>query len=81
MSTLIQVNMHQFKCQLSQLAERVWGGDRVVITRAGKPYLDLLPHLPQVTVRKPGSLKGRICIASGFGALDADIASRFDSPT
>ena len=74
MSTVIQVNMHEAKSQLSQLADRVWAGDRVVITRAGMPYLDLLPHQPQMLKRKPGSLKGRIRIAPGFDAADADIA-------
>jgi len=81
MPTVIQVNMHEAKSQLSQLAERVWAGDRVVIARAGKPYLDLLPHQPQVTVRKPGSLKGRIHIAPGFDAADADITDSFESST
>lgn len=81
MPTVIQVNMHEAKSQLSQLAERVWAGDRVVIARAGKPYLDLLPHQPQVAVRKPGSLKGRIRIASGFDTADADIADSFESST
>lgn len=81
MPTIIQVNMHEAKSQLSQLAERVWAGDRVVIARAGKPYLDLLPHQPQFTERKPGSLKGRIHISSGFDAADADITDSFESST
>ena len=46
MPTVIQINMHGSKSQLSQLAERVWAGDHVVIARAGKLYLDLLPHQP-----------------------------------
>lgn len=80
MST-IQVNMHEAKSQLSQLAERVWAGDRVVIARAGKPYLDLLPHQPQSEVRRPGRWKGRIRLAPGFDAADADIADSFESST
>ncbi len=81
MPTVIQVNMHEAKSQLSQLAERVWAGDRVVITRAGMPYLDLLPHQPQMVERKPGSLKGRIRIAPDFDAADTDITSSFESST
>lgn len=81
MPIVIQVNMHEAKTQLSQLAERVWAGDRVVIARAGKPYLDLLPHQPQVAVRQPGSLKGLIRIAPVFDAADADIAESFESST
>ena len=41
----IQVNMHEAKTRLSQLAEAAWSGDEVVIARAGKPYLDLKPHV------------------------------------
>ncbi|MES3040918.1 MAG: type II toxin-antitoxin system prevent-host-death family antitoxin [Pseudomonadota bacterium] len=81
MPTVIQVNMHEAKSQLSQLAERVWAGDRVVITQAGKPYLDLLPHQPQMLERKPGSLKGRIWIAPDFYATDTDITGSFESST
>ncbi|MCW8275509.1 hypothetical protein IMF27_07185 [Pseudomonas sp. PCH199] len=55
--------MHEAKSQLSQLAERAWHGDKVVIAKAGKPYLDLLPHVDTPRVRKPGRLKGR------FGCL------------
>ena len=39
-----QVNMHEAKSRLSELGELVWKGEKVVIARAGKPYLDLLPH-------------------------------------
>jgi antitoxin (DNA-binding transcriptional repressor) of toxin-antitoxin stability system len=81
MPTVIQVNMHEAKSQLSQLAERVWAGDRVVITRAGKPYLDMLLHQPQMLERKPGSLKGRIRIAPDFDATDTDITGSFESST
>jgi antitoxin (DNA-binding transcriptional repressor) of toxin-antitoxin stability system len=45
MSKRIQVTMNEAMSQLSLLAKRVWAGDRVVITKDGKPYLDLLPHV------------------------------------
>lgn len=79
MAGTIQVNMHEAKSQLSQLAERVWAGERVVIARAGKPYLDLVPHQPQPAQRRPGRLKGCIRIAAGFDAADADIADSFEA--
>lgn len=37
MPKVIQVNMDEAKSQLSQLAGKVWAGDRVVINQAGKP--------------------------------------------
>ncbi|WP_218187110.1 type II toxin-antitoxin system Phd/YefM family antitoxin [Pseudomonas sp. P97.38] len=42
MSERVQVNMHEAKSILSQLAERAWCGDKVMITKGGRPYLDLL---------------------------------------
>ena len=39
-----QVNMHEAKSQLSKLGEMAWKGEKIVIAKAGKPYLDLVPH-------------------------------------
>ncbi|MDZ7808907.1 MAG: hypothetical protein U5L11_00655 [Arhodomonas sp.] len=38
----MQVNIHQAKTQLSRLAELVSKGEKVVIAKAGKPYVDLV---------------------------------------
>ncbi len=61
-----QVNIHEAKSQLSRLGELVWQGERVVIARAGKPYLDLVPHRRSAEPRQPGLLKDRIWIAADF---------------
>ena len=53
-----QVNMHEAKTRLSELAELAHKGERVVIAKAGTPYLDLLPHKAQRKKRKPGRLAG-----------------------
>ncbi len=49
----MQVNIHEAKSRLSELAELVLKGENVVIARAGKPILDLVPHTPK-KVRVPG---------------------------
>lgn len=54
MTERIQVNMHEAKSKRSQLAERVWHGDKVVIAKAGKPYVDLLPHDETLRTRSLG---------------------------
>ncbi len=41
---MMKVNMHEAKSNLSKLGKKVWQGERVVITKAGKPYLELVPH-------------------------------------
>ncbi|UVL82767.1 type II toxin-antitoxin system prevent-host-death family antitoxin [Pseudomonas sp. B21-028] len=78
MSDVVQVNMHEAKSQLSQLAERVWRGDKVVIAKAGKPYLDLLPHVDTPRARKPGRLKGKIRISTDFDKTPEDIIDGFE---
>ena len=70
--------MHEAKSRLSELGERVWKGEKVVIAKAGKPYLDLLPHREQRRPRKPGRLKGEIEIAADFDAISPDIIADFE---
>jgi len=77
MTELIQVTLEEAKEQLSQLAERAWLGDSVQITRNGKPYLDLRPHVGPGTVRKPGRLKGKIQVSAGFDNTPKDIIDGF----
>lgn len=74
----MQVNMHEAKSQLSALAEKVWRGERVVIAKAGKPYLDLLPHRENRIQRKPGRFKGRIQMADDFDHTPEDIIEAFE---
>lgn len=72
MST-IQVNIHEAKSKLSQLAEKAWAGDKVVIAKAGKPYLDLIPHKATSQQRKPGRYKGKIKISKDFDQTPIDV--------
>ena len=74
----IQINMHEAKTRLSQLGEKVWAGHRVIIAKAGKPYLDLLPHKPSGVVRQPGRFKGKIKISEDFDQTPEDIVAGFE---
>jgi len=76
--TTKQVNMHEAKSRLSELGERVWKGEKVVIAKAGKPYLDLLPHREGRARRTPGRLKGQIDIAEDFDQTPADLIADFE---
>ena len=54
----MQVNMHEAKSQLSRLGELACQGERVIIAKAGKPYLDLIPYREgKQEPRKLGILK------------------------
>jgi antitoxin (DNA-binding transcriptional repressor) of toxin-antitoxin stability system len=78
MSEQVQVTLHEAKSQLLQLGARAWQGDRVVITKAGKPYLNLLPHVATPQTRKPGRLKGRIRMPADFDRAPEDIIEGFE---
>lgn len=72
-----QVNMHEAKTKLSQLAEKVLSGEKVVIAKSGKPYLDLIPHKPGKK-RIPGSYKNQIEISDDFDETPVDIIEDFE---
>ena len=73
-----QVNMHEAKSKLSELGELVWKGEQVIIAKAGKPYLDLLPHKETRKNRVPGRLKGQIKIASDFDTTSTELIADFE---
>ena len=54
--------------------EEVMAGEDVVIARGGHPVVRLLRFEAAATVRKPGSMKGRIRMSRNFDApLPADM--------
>lgn len=75
--SIIQVNMHEAKSQLSYLSERVLAGDKVIIAKAGKPCLELLPHIQAQPVRQAGRLKGKIVIPDDFDTTSQEIVDSF----
>ena len=75
--SIIQVNMHEAKSQLSYLTERVLAGDKVVIAKAGKPCVELLPHQEKIITRQAGRLKGTIVIPDDFDNTSPDIIDEF----
>ncbi|MBK8972560.1 MAG: hypothetical protein IPM37_14950 [Hahellaceae bacterium] len=65
--------MHEAKTKLSQLAELAHSGEVVVIAKAGKPYVDLVPHQE----RKPREPGGYSIQMDGFDSADAEIQEDF----
>lgn len=73
------VNIHQAKSNLSKLIEAVSRGEEVIIAKAGKPAVKLVPITKQEIQRKPGALKGKIKIASDFNEpLPKDVLDDFE---
>jgi len=59
-------NIHEAKTHLSQLIESVLAGEDVIISRAGKPLVRLVPYEVPSKPRQPGAWEGQIIMASDF---------------
>ena len=51
-----QINIAEAKAKLSELIDRALAGEEIVVARAGKPLIRLIP-VEQMTQRKPGLLR------------------------
>jgi prevent-host-death family protein len=74
----VNVNIHEAKTHLSRLLERVAAGERVVISKAGTPIADLVPH--QATSVTFGGLKDEVTYSDQAFGLDPDIQRMFYGP-
>ncbi len=62
-------NIHFAKTHFSSLIGRVLQGDEVVIAKAGKPLVCIIPYCERhPTGRVPGSARGKITMAADFDA-------------
>ena len=62
------MNIHEAKTHLSKLIERVMNGEEVVIAKAGKPMVRLVPIQAKSRRTGFGTLKGGIRISDDFDA-------------
>ncbi len=72
-------NISDAKASLSRLIERVLQGEEVVIGKAGKPVVKIVPYDLDETPRKlgAGNWKGKIWMADDFDDLPDDILQLF----
>jgi prevent-host-death family protein len=74
------MNIHEAKTHFSKLIGLVLAGEEVIIAKAGKPTIRLLPILDLKPKRQPGRLKGKIKISADFNApLPESILRDFES--
>ena len=62
------------------MIEQVLKGNDVIIAKAGKPVVRLIPHHGADRPRTPGSMEGRIWISPDFDSLPDDMAEAFGMP-
>lgn len=72
------INIYEAKTQLSQLVERAARGEDVVIGKAGKPMVRMVPFVPETSPRVPGAWKGRVVIPDDFDDLPDEVQDAFD---
>ncbi len=74
----MQVNIHEAKTHLSRLVEQAIQGEEIIIGKAGKPMVKLVPYVEKKEPRKPGSCKGKIWVADDFDdPLPPDLLALF----
>lgn len=74
----MKVNMHEAKSNLSKLVEAAASGEEVIIARAGKPVVEMIPVRKARGPRQPGLLAGKIRISDDFYETSEDIISEFE---
>jgi prevent-host-death family protein len=62
------VNLHAAKTQLSKLVEEAAAGEDIVIAKAGRPMVRLVPVATRVKRRGFGADRGKIKIHDDFDA-------------
>ena len=65
-------NIHEAKTHFSKLVDSVMQGNEIVIAKAGKAAVKLVPISPLKPKLRLGVLKGKIKIADDFDAPLAD---------
>jgi prevent-host-death family protein len=72
-------NISEAKASLSKLVEKALRGEEVIIGKAGKPVVKLIPYDLEATPRQlgVGHWRGRIWVAEDFDELPEDILRQF----
>lgn len=71
------INIYEAKTQLSKLIEEALRGEEVIISKAGKPLVCIIPFQSTIKKRQPGYWKGKVKIAKDFDKLPAELLSAF----
>jgi prevent-host-death family protein len=71
------INIQAAKTHLSRLVEQAAAGEEIVIAKAGRPYVKLVPCTPAVSPRKLGGWEG-VHIPDDFDNVDADVIRLFE---
>ncbi|MEL6164695.1 MAG: type II toxin-antitoxin system prevent-host-death family antitoxin [Cyanobacteria bacterium J06628_3] len=59
-------NIYEAKTNLSKLIEAVLAGEDVIIAKAGKPAIRMIPYLESKEPRIPGGWEGKVTMSDDF---------------
>ena len=71
------VNIHKAKAQLSALIARAEAGEEIVIARANKPVVRLVPVAQPKVQRRLGEAKGLVRMPADFDELPSEFMEHF----
>ena len=74
---MITTNIHNAKTHLSQLIAKALQGEEVIIAKAGKQLVRLLP-IETSTPRMSGQWKGKVSVADDFDILPRELRLYFN---
>jgi len=72
------INIQAAKTHLSRLLEEAAAGEEIVIAKAGRPYVKLVPCTSSTTARTLGGWEGKVEIADDFDEPNAEILALFE---
>lgn len=72
------VSMREAKATLARLVERACAGEAIVIAKAGKPLVQLVPVTHCTKPRVPGKWRGKVWMANDFDQLQDDMRDAFE---
>ena len=71
------IDIEEAGTRLPELVARAFEGEEIIIARAGKPAVRLVPVRETDRPRKGDQWKGKVRIADGFDDLPEDLARAF----
>lgn len=75
---MLQINIQAAKTQLSRLVEEARAGKDIVLAKAGKPMVRLVPVTSDTGTRKSGQWASVADVPDDFDAEDARITEMFE---
>jgi prevent-host-death family protein len=72
-----KVNIQEAKTHLSRLLEEAVAGEEIVIAKAGKPYVMLVPWMAQRGARVLGGWEGRVWLSDDFDETPDEVMRLF----